>query len=647
MGLKLTKLAYKNKMKMHTEKKSTTNNATFIPDRDFHTEESSSYWLPKDEEEQMRLTGQHFAIKELYQGNVLSEVTKIIDFKYGVSVLDVGCGSGAWLTDMALNYPNCTYNGCDIVEVANKFVTPRQFTLQYGNVLAGLPFHDNTFDFVQMRLLIFALREEEWPVAIKELLRVTKPGGIVQILEPVLEIPDKAKKSLYRFSMTVFSVCQARGQNPHIAMEIEKIFMENNNVKIIQSECRSCNTNTRSSMAKNFAWDAIQAAKSMMPLFSKSPELKSKQEQQKFLKELEVELTKTGADFCFNAVAAQKEKKLYIANQLFEVGAFILFLDAPPNLEFGIDYNAWTIGPLFKGVKLIPPDQQVKKVYKESEQVLVRIWNPQTEDLRDETELDPAQAERYRINIREFDRHMGPYPLDPSTFYERWKKLTHLITPGLVRRVLPNNGKVSHLPEKSVSLDQENVKDRRLGKQIEKEEGMEFTPFDLRKSFPSGASGDEVTRWSLDKSWLTMDLLKRVYHDDHKVLLGELQLAFVCLLMAQNFSGFNQWKQLVQLLCSCQELMKENPELFIDFMDVLQSQLDECPDDFFRDILLENNFISVMLKGFQQHIPGSQERLVSRYIRLKNFIVKKFEYDLPQEEEEEDEEDAPVIVDIE
>ncbi|KAG0835072.1 hypothetical protein G6F19_004879 [Rhizopus arrhizus] len=630
MGLKLTKLAYKNKMKMHTEKKSTTNNATFIPDRDFHTEESSSYWLPKDEEEQMRLTGQHFAIKELYQGNVLSEVTKIIDFKYGVSVLDVGCGSGAWLTDMALNYPNCTYNGCDIVEVANKFVTPRQFTLQYGNVLAGLPFHDNTFDFVQMRLLIFALREEEWPVAIKELLRVTKPGGIVQILEPVLEIPDKAKKSLYRFSMTVFSVCQARGQNPHIAMEIEKIFMENNNVKIIQSECRSCNTNTRSSMAKNFAWDAIQAAKSMMPLFSKSPELKSKQEQQKFLKELEVELTKTD-----------------IANQLFEVGAFILFLDAPPNLEFGIDYNAWTIGPLFKGVKLIPPDQQVKKVYKESEQVLVRIWNPQTEDLRDETELDPAQAERYRINIREFDRHMGPYPLDPSTFYERWKKLTHLITPGLVRRVLPNNGKVSHLPEKSVSLDQENVKDRRLGKQIEKEEGMEFTPFDLRKSFPSGASGDEVTRWSLDKSWLTMDLLKRVYHDDHKVLLGELQLAFVCLLMAQNFSGFNQWKQLVQLLCSCQELMKENPELFIDFMDVLQSQLDECPDDFFRDILLENNFISVMLKGFQQHIPGSQERLVSRYIRLKNFIVKKFEYDLPQEEEEEDEEDAPVIVDIE
>jgi len=50
-----------------------------------------------------------------------------------------------------------------------------------------------------------------------------------------------------------------------------------------------------------------------------------------------------------------KKIKQKLANKLFEVGAFMLFMDAPPNLEFGIDYNAWTIGPLFKGVKLIPP----------------------------------------------------------------------------------------------------------------------------------------------------------------------------------------------------------------------------------------------------------------------------------------------------
>ncbi|RCH91253.1 a1-alpha2 repression [Rhizopus azygosporus] len=354
-----------------------------------------------------------------------------------------------------------------------------------------------------------------------------------------------------------------------------------------------------------------------------------------------------------------------LANKLFEIGAFILFLDAPPNLEFGIDYNAWIIGPLFKGVKMIPPGlhfiyfsstskEGVQGIrtgffhFFESKEILVRVWNPQTEDLRDETEIDPAQAERYRINIREFDRNMGPYPLDPPLYYERWKKLTNFITPGLVRRVLPNNGKVSHLPEKNANLtiDESNVKDKRLGRQIEKEEGMEFTPFDLRKSFPTGASGDEITRWSLDKSWLVKDLLKRVYHNDYRIMLGELQLAFVCLLMAQNFSGFNQWKQLVQLLCSCQQLMEDNPDLFIDFMDVLQFQLDECPEDFFRDILSENNFTSVMLKSFQQNVPSSQPKLIDRYSKLKKFIIKKFDWNVPDDDEDDDD-DAPVVVNTE
>ena len=106
---------------------------------------------------------------------------------------------------------------------------------------------------------------------------------------------------------------------------------------------------------------------------------------------------------------------------------------------------------------------------------------------------------------------MGPYPLDPPTYYERWRKLTNYIYPGLVRRVLPNNGKVSHLPSQTPDEDSLALKDKRLGKSVEKEEGMEFTPFDLRQSFPEGATGDQITRWSLDKSWLVQDLLKRVY----------------------------------------------------------------------------------------------------------------------------------------
>lgn len=34
---------------------------------------------------------------------------------------------------------------------------------------------------------------------------------------------------------------------------------------------------------------------------------------------------------------------------------FLLLLDSPPELNFGIDNSEWRIGSKFKGVKLIPP----------------------------------------------------------------------------------------------------------------------------------------------------------------------------------------------------------------------------------------------------------------------------------------------------
>ncbi len=39
--------------------------------------------------------------------------------------------------------------------------------------------------------------------------------------------------------------------------------------------------------------------------------------------------------------------------------ASILCLDVPEGTLFGIDVKAWTTGPKFKGVKLIPPGTHI------------------------------------------------------------------------------------------------------------------------------------------------------------------------------------------------------------------------------------------------------------------------------------------------
>lgn len=44
-----------------------------------------------------------------------------------------------------------------------------------------------------------------------------------------------------------------------------------------------------------------------------------------------------------------------LARRLFAEGAALVLLDVPEKTEFGIDYNSWTVGPKFRGVKMVPP----------------------------------------------------------------------------------------------------------------------------------------------------------------------------------------------------------------------------------------------------------------------------------------------------
>jgi len=36
-------------------------------------------------------------------------------------------------------------------------------------------------------------------------------------------------------------------------------------------------------------------------------------------------------------------------------GACVLVLDFPAETDFGIDVRSWTVGPKFKGLKMVPP----------------------------------------------------------------------------------------------------------------------------------------------------------------------------------------------------------------------------------------------------------------------------------------------------
>ncbi|CAG8523987.1 6358_t:CDS:2 [Ambispora gerdemannii] len=351
-----------------------------------------------------------------------------------------------------------------------------------------------------------------------------------------------------------------------------------------------------------------------------------------------------------------------LAKALFDKGAFLLFLNAPPGLEFGIDYNSWQVGTKFMGVKLIPPGLHfVYYSVTDTATSGIRKWNVLKEDL----ELDQEQNEKIKADMRQLDQYLGAYPFSS---YQKWLNLTDHVTSWLVSRVLPDQGRLSNIS--SSTIDEEELQgirgkekgDKQQGKSIVNDTIM-FTKFDLKRSWRPGAFGPEVTKYSQDKSWLLSELLSKGYRDDYKELLGELQLAFVCLLLGQNYAGFVQWKNLVHLLCGCCEaLLTYADNLFVEFLDILKYQLEECSDDFFRDVISENNFLAHMLKAFRYNLLdlSSTNRSVElgtlkrKFEKLRAFLNRKFKWEMIDSverievgaDDEEEGEYAPIVIDI-
>lgn len=84
---------------------------------------------------------------------------------------------------MANEFPDAHVTGIDMSPVFPTTIIPSNCRFIQHNILQPLPFPDNTFDFVYQRLLVAGLTPEEWIRVVKELERVTRPGGWIELVE--------------------------------------------------------------------------------------------------------------------------------------------------------------------------------------------------------------------------------------------------------------------------------------------------------------------------------------------------------------------------------------------------------------------------------------------------------------------------------
>jgi ubiquinone/menaquinone biosynthesis C-methylase UbiE len=149
----------------------------------------STYFVQdrKNEKELTRLMIQDRLIIAL-MGGVLPEQPDPTAFH---RVLDVRCGTGGWVIEAAQTYPEMSLVGLDASQRMIKYARTQanahhlddRVEFHVVDVLGPLDFPAAYFDLVNLQFGVSFVRTWEWPKLLSELLRVTRPGGVIRLTE--------------------------------------------------------------------------------------------------------------------------------------------------------------------------------------------------------------------------------------------------------------------------------------------------------------------------------------------------------------------------------------------------------------------------------------------------------------------------------
>jgi ubiquinone/menaquinone biosynthesis C-methylase UbiE len=120
-------------------------------------------------------------------GGSLTGIPKVGRLK---NILDLGCGPGGWVLDVAFTLPEAEVEGVDVSRVMVDYANARARTQLLPNASFGvmditqpLEFPDHSFDLVNARFLTAVLKRDAWFLFLEECHRVLRPGGILRLTE--------------------------------------------------------------------------------------------------------------------------------------------------------------------------------------------------------------------------------------------------------------------------------------------------------------------------------------------------------------------------------------------------------------------------------------------------------------------------------
>lgn len=115
------------------------------------------------------------------------------------NILDVACGPGNWIFDLAERYPHIQFTGFDLSERMIEYARVEAEYRDLSNVhfevidaLKPLPFADGTFDLINARLISYFMQTRNWEPLFRECSRVLRTGGWIQVTDGDMNVKVRA-----------------------------------------------------------------------------------------------------------------------------------------------------------------------------------------------------------------------------------------------------------------------------------------------------------------------------------------------------------------------------------------------------------------------------------------------------------------------
>ncbi|TMC20754.1 MAG: class I SAM-dependent methyltransferase, partial [Chloroflexi bacterium] len=112
------------------------------------------------------------------------------DLSHVSHILDIGCGPGGWVLDVAFENAKINVVGIDISEQMVEYARAHaevqgmnNASFQVMNALESLAFDDNSFDVVNARYIQAFMMKTSWAPLMKEIMRILRPGGRVLLTD--------------------------------------------------------------------------------------------------------------------------------------------------------------------------------------------------------------------------------------------------------------------------------------------------------------------------------------------------------------------------------------------------------------------------------------------------------------------------------